>query len=89
VRVVVPNVAQLRKQQLVDRSLATGQVDDECSADSWRDAFVLVELHHVEQVAGMLAIERGAKLAAVNDPPADTIGSSTSASNWLRAAGTK
>lgn len=55
----------LREQQLMDRPLTAGQIYDECAADARCDAFVLVELQHIEQVAWMLTIERGTELSAI------------------------
>ena len=43
-----------------------GDVDHESAADRRRNAFVRVELHHVEKVPGMLPIQCRDELAAIN-----------------------
>ena len=63
---VVPDVTQRRKQHLVHRPVAAGQVDHEGAPDAGRDALVSKELHHVEQIARMLPVQRRDQLAAVH-----------------------
>lgn len=66
VLVVVPNVPQRREQHFMDRPVAAGQIDHKRTPDAGCDALVCKELHHVEQVARVLPIQRRNQLAAVD-----------------------
>jgi hypothetical protein len=63
--VVLGNVAECREQDFVYGSVVAGEVDHEGAADGGGDAFMLVELHHIEEVARMLPIHGGDQFSAV------------------------
>ncbi len=54
--VVGADIAERREQYFMHRAVVAGQIDDEGAPDFQRDALMLEELHHVEQVARVLTI---------------------------------
>ena len=56
---------QMRGEQLVRRPVVADQIDEERLENILGDALVVVEVEDIEEIARMLAIERGGDLSGL------------------------